>query len=832
MKKQTMRTLSALTAGVMLLGILSGCTKPGNPQGGTPAPSTSTPPATTLTYPVQPEELGSGTVKWAETKTADGWMEVTNEGGSTLGYSPDSGVKLIQYEGLAFKDLNKNNMLDEYEDWRQSADARAADLASQLSVDEIAGMMIHYSQFNVTDEPAEMKDPMDQGIRFILSFATAHPVDVQAKWNNNMQALAEGSAHGVPVGISTNPRTTPVWPDNLGLAATFDPDVVFEASKGMSKEYRALGISTLLGPQIDLATDPRWSRIGGTFGEDPALSRDMTAASVNGHQSTFDESGKDLGWGKDSVNAMIKHWPGDGTGESGRESHDWFGQYAVYPGGQFETSLIPFVDGGLTPGGATDSATAVMDSYSVAWSEDEEYGELVGSAFSKYKNDLLRSYGFDGVICSDWGIIGWDIMGMVMDTGWGVQGVERGERSYKAIQAGIDQIGGFNDPEPIRQAYDLLKTDEGEEAATKRFQDSARRLMKNSFIVGIFENPYVDVAHAKEIVGGTEMRAAGYDAQLKSIVMLKNEGNVISSDNAKKTEKPTVYIPYVWAPASQSALGASPASWSLPVDLKQASEFFNVVTDKVPDTLTGPADKDGKPTFDFKDIIRAGKAELADCDYSLVFVKSPQNISHGMTSTGYDKGTESFVPNSLQYGEYTADSQAVRSESLSGSMVEKEVTGVYGTQKVNEKENRSYFGKTAMLSNASDLDTILYAVNNVPESAKVIVAIDAKNPTIVSEFESQVDAILMGFAMDKKTILDIVAGQHEPSGLLPFQMPKDMETVEANLEDVPRDLECYTDAAGNTYDFAYGMNWSGVIKDARTEKYGAAPLVTPVNQPK
>ncbi len=831
MKKQTKRMISTLVASVMLLGIVSGCTKPGASQSGTPAPSDSTP-ATNLTYPVQPEELGSGTVKWAETKTADGWMEVTNEGGTTLGYSPESGIKLIQYDGLAFKDLNKNGMLDEYEDWRQDADARAADLAGQLSVDEMAGMMIHYSQFNVTDEPAEMKDTMDQGVRFILSFATAHPVDTQAKWNNNMQALAEGSEHGVPVNISTNPRTTPVWPDNLGLAATFDSEVVFEASKGMSKEYRALGISTLLGPQIDLAADPRWSRIGGTFGEDPALSRDMTAASVNGHQSTYDESGKDLGWGTDSVNAMIKHWPGDGTGESGRESHDWYGQYAVYPGGQFETSLIPFVDGGLTPGGTTGSATAVMDSYSVAWSEDEEYGELVGSAFSKYKNDLLRSYGFDGVICSDWGVIGWEVMGTVMDTGWGMEGVERGERSLKAIQAGMDQIGGYNDPTPLKEAYELLKAEEGEEAATKRFQDSARRLTKTSFLVGIFENPYVDVANAKEIVGGTEMRAAGYDAQLKSIVMLKNEDNVISADNASKAEKPTVYIPYVWTPASAGLRGTASASWSLPVDLKQASEYFNVVTDKLAEPLTGPADKDGKPTVDMKDIIRAEKAELANCDYSLVFVKSPQNISYGSTSTGYDITIESFVPNSLQYGPYTADSQSVRSESLSGSMVETEVTGVYGTQKVNQKENRSYFGNSAIISNAADLDTILYAVDNMPESGKVIVAIDAKNPTIVSEFESQVDAILMGFAMDKKTILDIVAGQYEPSGLLPFQMPKDMETVETQLEDVPRDMECYTDAAGNTYDFAYGLNWSGVIKDARTEKYGVAALTTPVNQPK
>jgi beta-glucosidase len=82
---------------------------------------------------------------------------------------------------------------------------------------------------------------------------------------------------------------------------------------------------------MDLATEPRWKRISGTFGEDPALSMDMARAVINGWQSTYDENGNDLGWGENSVNNQMKHFPGDGAAEGGRESHTRDGAYNVFP---------------------------------------------------------------------------------------------------------------------------------------------------------------------------------------------------------------------------------------------------------------------------------------------------------------------------------------------------------------------------------------------------------------------------------------------------------------------------------------------------------------------
>ena len=101
----------------------------------------------------------------------------------------------------------------------------------------------------------------------------------------------------------------------------------------------------------------------------------------------------------------------------------------------------------------------------------------------------------------------------------------------------------------------------------------------------------------------------------------------------------------------------------------------------------------------------------------------------------------------------------------------------------------------------------------------VIVVVGVSNPMVFSEFESETDAILVSFGVQDQAIMEIMSGAYEPSGLLPMQMPANMKTVEEQFEDVPRDMDCHTDSEGNVYDFAYGMNWSGVINDARVTRY-------------
>lgn len=780
----------------------------------------------------QSNAAGHADKKWAETTTNDGYNVVVNQKGPALGYSPKSGVKLLTVDGLAFKDLNRNGKLDTFEDWRCTPEERARDLAEQLSIDQISGLMLYSAhQFKISPELTDDQEKFLRvdGIRSVLNADDSAGTETTAKWNNAMQSYAEVQPFGIPINTSSDPRSAARadgiyvkgttggisrWPSNLGIAATFDDGIAKQFGKVYAKEYRMLGIGTGLSPQVDLATDPRWARDFGTFGEDPALSRDMTKATIEGLQSTYDKRGRDLGWGSQSLNAMMKHWPGDGVGESGREAHSQTGKYAVYPGENFQAQLIPFVDGGLNLASKTKKSSAIMSSYSIAWS-DGALGEKVGSAFSYFKiTQLLRDkYGYDGVICTDWGVT--KTPAKSFSTAWGLEdGYTEAERHYKALMAGVDQFGGNNDKIPVLDAYKIGVKEHGDAFMQSRFKTSAVRLLRNMFQIGLFENPYVNVAEAVKTVGNPTDMAAGYQAQLKSIVMLKNVNGIIHQQKTT-TQKPTVYIPMIYRPVIENKVFGkyAPASWRLPVNLEVAQQYFNVVTDMVHPTLSAE-DKNGKPMATLADITRLSKEDIQKCDYVLAVIDNPTTEGNLFDGYGWNQ-QDGYIPVSLQYGKYTADSAAVREVSIAG----------------NKGENRSYYGKTAKIINASDLDGVIYgstaAKSATDKKIPVITVIRANNPMVFSEFENKVDAILMGFGISDQAYFDIIAGKAQPGGLLPMQMPLNMNEVEKQYEDVPRDMQCYVDSDGHTYNFAYGLNWNGVIKDSRTKKYNVPILTQP-----
>ena len=132
--------------------------------------------------------------------------------------------------------------------------------------------------------------------------------------------------------------------------------------------------------------------------------------------------------------------------------------------------------------------------------------------------------------------------------------------------------------------------------------------------------------------------------------------------------------------------------------------------------------------------------------------------------------------------------------------------------------NRSYKGKTVRTPNRDDMVQVR-ELKAIMGDKPVVVAINASKPLVLAEIEPYADAVLLSFGVQRQVQLDVVAGRVEPSGLLPMQLPADMHTVETQLEDVPFDMECYRDAVGNVYDFAFGLNWSGVIRDGRVKKY-------------
>ena len=749
--------------------------------------------------------------KWSEENKGE-YKLIYNQDGQTLGYSPASGVKLLTVNRLAFKDLNRNGTLDAYEDWRLPVNDRALDLASRMSVDQIAGLMLYSSHQSIpsggpgfgragtyggkpfAESGAKASDLSDQQIKFLTDDNLRHVLvtslespETAAIWNNNIQAFVEGTGLGIPVNISSDPRhgsdsyaeynagaggRISMWPGTLGIAATFDPALMRKFGEVASAEYRALGITTALSPQIDLTTEPRWSRFDGTMGEDPDLAADMARAYVDGFQTSEGADHISGGWGYHSVNAMVKHWPGGGPEEGGRDGHYGYGAYAIYPGNNLKDHLKPFTEGAFKLQGPTGMASAVMPYYTISYNQDTKYGENVGNSYSNYIiNDLLRGeYKYDGVVCTDWGITS-DVTAVDKFEGkcWGVEKLSVAERHYKIIMAGVDQFGGNNDKGPVLEAYALGVKEHGEEPMRKRFEESAVRLLKNIFRVGLFENPYLDIEKTKNTVGNAEFMKDGYNAQLHSVIMLKNSSNSLP---LKKQLK--VYIPKRFTPAGRDWFGReTPESWADPVNVSMVSRYFEIVE------------------------------QPGEADFALVCIASPTGM------TGYDQGDikakgNGYVPISLQYDRYKADN--AREKSIAGGSPLESFT------------DRSFKGKSVISRNSFDMRMVNETRAKMGKKP-VVVLVDVSNPMVFSEIEKNASAILVHFGVQDQALMDIITGMSEPSGLLPFQMPADMKTVEEQLEDVPRDMKCYTDTDGNMYDFGFGLNWQGIINDGRAAKY-------------
>ena len=738
----------------------------------------------------------------------DNFMIVKQKDGPTLGYAIHSGVKLLHIDGHIFKDLNHNGKLDAYEDWRLPYKQRAACLASQLSIEEIAGLMLysnhqaipmtkataytpaHYhgkayeegaaQPWELTDE--QKKFLKDDHLRAVLITSVESPA-VAAMWNNQIQAYVEALGHGIPVNTSSDPRhetkadaefnagaggQISLWPSSLGMAATFDPDITKAFGEIASEEYRALGIATALSPQIDIATEPRWWRYNGTFGEDPQLVTDLAQAYCDAFQTTKSTHG----WGNKSVNTMVKHWYGYGAQEAGRDSHFGHGEFAVYPGNNLAMHKRPFSQGAFRLEGGTEMASAVMPTYSILFNQDPS-GENVAGGYSKWliQEQLRDGEKYDGVVCTDWGITG-DVNNMYDTSGgkpWGVENLTVAERHYRVLQAGVDQFGGNNEIQPILEAYQMWERDHGKESARNRFEQSARRLLTNIFRVGLFENSYLDPKETEATVGKPAYMKAGYEAQLKSIVMLKNHGSVLPLAKRQK-----VYIPKRHYPAIPGIWGGiSGEKWEVPMDLNLVGKYFEVVD---------------KPE---------------DADFAICLISEP-SLSLGYDLEETKHGGNGYIPISLQYEDYTA--------------TEARATSIGGGDPLEPFTNRSYKGKTVKTRNHDDLSMVLDTKKQM-HGKPVVTIVEVSKPIVLSKLEPSSDAILLSFGVQNKALLDIISGAAEPSALLPMQLPADMKTVETQQEDVAHDMRCYQDQDGHTYDITFGLNWKGVINDQRVKKY-------------
>ena len=437
--------------------------------------------------------------------------------------------------GQSFCDLNKNNKLDVYEDVNADIDDRLDDIISQMSIEEKAGTMFitmigMEPDGNPFDAPFKPQSEIDFMINMGLPMSSdmiakrkmnsfniinSYEADILATFNNNVQKLAERTRLGIPITIATDPRHgtednpgaalhTPAfsqWPTSLGLAASRDTVMVREFGDIARQEYRAIGITLALHPMADLATEPRWGRINGTFGEDADLSAIMTKAYILGFQ------GDSLS--KNSVACMVKHFSGGGPQKDGEDAHFPYGKEQVYPGNNFDYHVKPFIEGAFPANPAQ-----IMPYYGIPI---DQTNENVGFAFNKeIITELLRdSLNYDGVVCTDWNIISDSKINEAR--AWGIEHLTPMQRIKKALDAGCDQFGGEDKPELI---VELVKNGEITE---ERIDESVRRILRDKFRLGLFDDPYVEVDNADKIVGTDAFRAKGKIAQGKSTVLLKND---------------------------------------------------------------------------------------------------------------------------------------------------------------------------------------------------------------------------------------------------------------------------------------------------------------------
>lgn len=456
-----------------------------------------------------------------------------------------------------YRDLNRNGRMDDYENPSLTIEKRIDNLILLMNIEEKAGMMFINGTF-INEDGSIDKKPNATGIAARLPSARelimtknmnhfnyweAPKVKQMAIGYNEIQKIAAQTRLGIPVTIASDPRHYfsnnifalqangfSQWPEQLGFAAINDPKLMQQFGDIARQEYLAVGIRVALHPMADLATEPRWPRVSGTFGEDANLSARMIKAYILGFQ------GSKLG--TKSVACMTKHFSGGGPQKEGIDPHFQYQKGQIYPGKKFDYHLIPFEAAFVA------NTASIMPYYGIP---TDQTSENVGFSYNKeIITTLLRSkYKFDGVVCTDWGLITDTKMGPVIwpARAWGVEKLSEIERVKKVIEAGCDQFGGENCPQYI---VELVKNGQVSE---DRINQSIRRLLRQKFQLGLFDKPYINVAKSTQIVGQSKFREIAEKAQRRSMTLLKNEYQLPLSTKSKlkiyvKNIDPKVAVKY------------------------------------------------------------------------------------------------------------------------------------------------------------------------------------------------------------------------------------------------------------------------------------------------
>lgn len=486
--------------------------------------------------------------------------------------------KTLTADGFEFKDLNGNGKLDPYEDWRLSPKERAENLVSLMNLDEKVGMMLINTRWMGLTQEDKSKTSHDgildeaiveKGNTIFTQekrYGTTHTIEKRhlrhfilrenysprdlAVFINTVNEVCEGTRLGIPCLFTSNSRNEnaePVfgmndaagifstWPGTLGLAAAAKGDIARGGDASLisrfasiaRKEWHATGIRKGYMYMADVATDPRWQRTYGTFGEDPAFIADAIGRLVDGFQ------GEELD--EKSIALTIKHFPGGGPRENGFDPHYKEGKWNAYPTpGSLEKYHMPPFQAAAEHGASSFmpyySAPSIKRSVVQSFQGEEIPYEETGFAFNHYfLNHILRGkLGFAGYINSDSGI--------TSKMCWGVEELSEAERFAKAINSGTDLVADTNDIENLKKAV------ENGWITERRIDEANIRLLEEMFTLGLFDDrTYVSPDYAEAVISTPEHWEEAYTAHKKSVTILKNSGGTLPL-TADKLKGKKVYI--------------------------------------------------------------------------------------------------------------------------------------------------------------------------------------------------------------------------------------------------------------------------------------------------
>lgn len=734
---------------------------------------------------------------------------------------------ILTFGAFRFRDLNGNGQLDRYEDWRLPVPARVDDLVARMTLPEKAGMLLiatnnpacdgsitpeghalieqeHMTRFILRSRVGSVRADCSIKLEGFAARAGYSQTPAQmARYTNAVQALREASRLGIPALFKDNARnhveTNPLFgigqgaglfsefPKEAGLAAAAlgvasppdakgsmprvikgDMRVIQQFTGVMGREWRAIGLRGMYGYMADLSTEPRWARFHETFSEDAGLVSDIMVALVRGLQGPVQANGLALS-PRTSVAMTLKHFPGGGPQQLGLDPHYSFGKNQFYtdPSGRygFAYHLRPF-EAAIAAG-----ASSIMPYYGVPVGARYKGMELdqVGMAFSPQVIDWLlrKQLKFRGYVNSDSGIIeqrGWGLEGNRINPATG-RGYTVADRTAVAIRVGTDVLSEFRRNETITSLVESGQLDE-----KTHIDPAVRRLLTEQFLLGLFENPYVDADKAALEIGRPENRALGLDIQRKSVVLLKNTG-VLPLRRGAQVYTLGFKAADLTARGFAAIDGNGPQRPAVPAGI-------DAVLIKV------MVDNQVASSYASNDPVTGGTP--VDPAFALLnpATGKPQQIWGEQDPCVYDPKGEGAREGCIDAGLRFGGSFPWESGNLSLSAI---------------AASKSW----RMTPSLADIQAVM---REAGDPSRVVISMYFRNPYVLDSQSGALSAgALIGtFGVSDGAQLDVIAGLTKPQGRLPFALPRSLDAVRAQHPDAPGYLET---RGGTLFPFGFGLSY-------------------------